>query len=63
MSMLDLNNYRPRLSILIATTKQRVEMFEELLHEFDRQLIAMSEPMQSFGSALNDLITRTTESV
>jgi glycosyltransferase involved in cell wall biosynthesis len=52
-----------KLSILIATTKQRVEMFEELLHEFDRQLIALNEPMQSFGSALNDLITRTTESV
>ena len=52
-----------KLSILIATTKQRVEMFDELLHEFDRQLIALNEPMHSFGSALNDLITRTTESV
>lgn len=53
----------PRLSILIATTKARVEMFEELLHEFDRQLILLHEPMTSFGSALNDLITRKTESV
>jgi len=52
-----------KLSILIATTKSRVSMFEELLHEFDRQLIEQSKTMRSFGTALNDLITRTTEQV
>ena len=63
MSMLDLNNYHPRLSILTATTKQRINMFEEVLHEFDRQLIALSEPMTSIGSANADLIHRKATSV
>jgi len=52
-----------KLSILIATTKSRVDMFEELLHEFDKQLINLSEPMTSTGSVFADYIHRKTESV
>lgn len=55
--------YTPRLSILTATTKQRIDMFEELLHEFDRQLIALKEPMTSLGSSYADYIHRKTDSV
>lgn len=52
-----------KLSILIATTKHRIELFEELMHEFDRQLIELSQPMTSIGSANADLIHRKTQSV
>lgn len=52
-----------KLSILTATTKTRIALFEELLHKFDRQLIALGEPMTSIGSANADLIHRKTESV
>lgn len=38
-------------------------MFEDLLHEFDKQLSKLPGNMLSFGSALNDIVTRQTEQV